>query len=673
MKRLLLSISVLLSLAVFAQNDTIFVPAQNNAQLTWYGNYDAVAACPTEGEFEKINMNFVLGCSDGGCSHWDYTVSVFLMEPTGMMDSSIVSIDTLATDSTQIDTLWNVYEVMEKFELGRLITPYGNYMDWESSSPNDIFEDSWTHSYDFDVSDYASLLTDSSLIRVHFGGWPQEGRGFSSTINFEFIEGTPARDVISIENMYPVGGYSYKSLVDNDHFPPITKVFTDDMKSVVIKSCVSGHGHEGPDNCCEWESKQHAIKIDGQQYQNWYVWKDCGMATIYPQGGTWPFDRAGWCPGSAVDIEESDITGLFENNTEVELDYTVANYTSDGEENGSFIVSNTLITYGDYNFAVDMEVMDIIKPTNKDRWSRQNPICDNPKIILRNRGSEYVNSVQVHYGIEGQEMSVFEAGGGFVSLTPTEIELPIPNWTGANDSSKFVVTVIAENDEYDANNTMKVDFDMPDLLPSEFILEYRTQSNFQGMNRASESSYKIYDQDGEIVHQNNGPFESSTFYRDTITLDWGCYNFVFEDSEENGINRQWYYGEGQSTYAQGLLRLRGVGSGIIKTFPDDFGQQIDYAFTTVYGLETSFIEDTHFEVYPNPTVNQLNVSLSLSQKNDVSITVFNNLGEQMFNTSKVKFTSGEFSIDTSSYSTGVYYCKLNTGDSETVKKFVISK
>ena len=44
-----------------------------DAQLTWYGNYDAIAAFPIEDiSYEKILMDFTMGCADGGCSHWDY-------------------------------------------------------------------------------------------------------------------------------------------------------------------------------------------------------------------------------------------------------------------------------------------------------------------------------------------------------------------------------------------------------------------------------------------------------------------------------------------------------------------------------------------------------------------------------------------------------------------------
>jgi len=31
-----------------------------------------------------------MGCASGGCSDWDYTVSVCLMEPTGNLDSTAV-------------------------------------------------------------------------------------------------------------------------------------------------------------------------------------------------------------------------------------------------------------------------------------------------------------------------------------------------------------------------------------------------------------------------------------------------------------------------------------------------------------------------------------------------------------------------------------------------------
>ena len=54
---------------MYSQNDTTHVQAHIDAQLTWYGAYDTIAAFPIEDiSYEKILMNFTMGCADGGCS-----------------------------------------------------------------------------------------------------------------------------------------------------------------------------------------------------------------------------------------------------------------------------------------------------------------------------------------------------------------------------------------------------------------------------------------------------------------------------------------------------------------------------------------------------------------------------------------------------------------------------
>nr|MCS5664106.1 peptide-N-glycosidase F-related protein [Flavobacteriales bacterium] len=244
MNKLFLLLAFLCSVA-YSQNDTIKVRSHNQTDLSEHGAYDQTVIFPQENSYEKILMNFTMGCASGGCSDWDYTVSVYLMEPTGTSD-------------------------LEKFELARLITPYGSYMDGsQSSDPNNLFDDSWEHSYIFDVTDFAPLLRDSSSIRVYYDGWSS---GFSATVDFDFIQGTPAREVLGIENMYPVNEYSYRSLADDENYPAITRTFDENVKGVAIKSYISGHKHEGPQNCCEWVPKQHSIAINGSNIYQWYVW-----------------------------------------------------------------------------------------------------------------------------------------------------------------------------------------------------------------------------------------------------------------------------------------------------------------------------------------------------------------------------------------------------------------
>ena len=63
------------------------------------------------------------------------------------------------------------FDVIEKYELARVITPYGGNLsaDWE-----------FRHS--FDVSDFVHLLRDSVEIRAFYGGWSS---GFSATLDFD--------------------------------------------------------------------------------------------------------------------------------------------------------------------------------------------------------------------------------------------------------------------------------------------------------------------------------------------------------------------------------------------------------------------------------------------------------------------------------------------------------
>ena len=63
---------------------------------------------------------------------------------------------------------------------------------------------------------------------------------------------------------------------------------------------------------------------------------------------------------------------------------------------------------------------------------------------------------------------------------------------------------------------------------------------------------------------------------------------------------------------------------IIKKFPDDFGQQIDYRFTVDYPLRIEPVGKASFDLYPNPASDFLFVNLSLPSPQDVSFVLYNN-------------------------------------------------
>ena len=69
MNKFLYPLFVFFSSYVYSKTDTTHVQAHIDAQLTWYGNYDAIAAFPIEDtSYEKILMDFTMGYANGGCS-----------------------------------------------------------------------------------------------------------------------------------------------------------------------------------------------------------------------------------------------------------------------------------------------------------------------------------------------------------------------------------------------------------------------------------------------------------------------------------------------------------------------------------------------------------------------------------------------------------------------------
>ena len=72
-----------------------------------------------------------------------------------------------------------------------------------------------------------------------------------------------------------------------------------------------------------------------------------------------------------------------------------------------------------------------------------NPICGNPLVEIRNRGSEFLTSATIQYGVEGGELSTYEWTGAMDFFESSLVELPAPNWSGLTDDSKFIASSTA--------------------------------------------------------------------------------------------------------------------------------------------------------------------------------------------------------------------------------------
>ena len=509
----------------------------------WNAHYTTIVSFPnTDEKWAKILMVQTLKCDSltAGdsypCGEWDYIWSTF--------------VDVSRGDTT------------EQFCLGSFVTPYGKHLEMGGKS-------GWEWIYD--ISEYAPILKGDLNLRV---GNNQE----LLDLKFQFIEGTPTRDVISVQNIYPYAYYKYEHLANDSVLTSTDINLNPNAKAYQIKSIVSGHGHAGPRNCCEWDSKTHTWYTDGYELFRWNVWTDCGNNPIYPQGGTWPFDRAGWCPGTIVDEHEFELTPYALPGDTLNLDYGIENYYDNGEKDGTFRMTHQLFSYGVPNFNNDAELVDIIAPSSQNKYSRINPICDNPKIIIRNSGTFDLQSVKIEYKLTKGRKSTYHWYGNLGFLEADTVILPPMDWQQLKKNPTFVVELSSPNgvkDENERNNSLTSIAPLPLQLPTEFILNIHTNN----VNRAHENAFTITNTDGGVYFSDDN-FSDDTNYRYEVKLAKGCYQFLFTDEMEDGISKHWWNrnSDPDKVGLNGSIKILSIDGDELYNFKSDFGQELTLNF-----------------------------------------------------------------------------------------------
>lgn len=585
-------------------------------------------------------------------------------DETGTLVSS-VPFTTSNTISNQMITYYEEpYEVIHDVEIGRYITPYGIQFDL---GPNGF---TWI----YDVTDYQMYLKDTVDLAAHN---TQE----LLDLKFAFIEGIPPRDVHKREPIWSDWrSYSYANMDNDVDLQAVSVTLSDTSEMFKVKTRFTGHGHNGSVNCCEWDSKDHSIFVDGVERFTWEIWEEtaCGDNPNIGQGGTWPYAREGWCPGDMVKEYDHELTPYVIPGNTVEFDYDIEDVpVSDPQQgNGNYIVAMDLISYSAPNFQNDAAIIDVLNPNSWEYYGKWNPGCQNPRIILQNTGEQALTNCTIRIYISQSLPYDYVWTGNLEFLQKEVVEIAVPGlwwWNNENPDLTFTAEIVAINgnsslDEYPHNNVKKVPFEAPEFVSGPFLVWFNTN------NKANENKWRLEDAEGNILfdtYNSYGSLQNSTTYKDTFDLAPGCYSIILEDNDNDGIGF-WYSSqvEGEST---GTFRVRLVGGGYIEYFPADFGNFHRYNFTVGYevGLNEKYL-DHEILVYPNPTDGILNVELSGFVSNEARLEVFDLMGRTVYNgTMNASKTYASSSIDLAGVPAGHYIVKVTTGSSVYTKEFVV--
>jgi len=680
--------------------------------------------------YAKVVMHYTLGCPDKGCSEWDYTTQVFVNHKTGGTDSTLRTrsslfvgelavssfsaalnpvYDTILTqpptavmqqsltlnffndslkptqrtdslrvwnahwryyfdenlvviDSVKViaDTLftaqtWRYYTYMpaiQKFEIGRLITPYAGG-----------FSKDWKWNYVFDVTDFQTLLQDSVEIELFYSGYQD---GFTASIQFDFIEGTPGRKVHSIQPVY-LGSFPYgdpNNSIENYLNAKRIK-YPSEAQSARFKVIQTGHGFGGNENCAEFCPKNHFVKVNGSTRYTTLVWKeDCGNNPLYPQPGTWLYNRSNWCPGESITPYDYELGEWIAPGDSFNLDLDMEPFTNVGNNFCTYILSGVLVFYETAKPITDIAIIEIVSPNVDMRFSRTNPSCYDPVVRVQNLGQQEVYSIEFEYGVKGGIKKKTTWKGSIKSGETQDCVLWMPDWTGAQNQGVFECTVLKVNnydsDYVSANNSLSSRFNLAPVLPSRFFVQLRTN------NAPSENRIVVKNNDGKI-YLDKTYSQANFLHRDTLNLPLGCYELKLTDAGNNGLS--FWANQAAGT---GSFQLRNLSSQLIQNFNADFGTSITYYFTVTHPMSASSADPFQhlFEAYPNPANELLTLSIPANQK----ITDLKMIGidGRTWNPIIVNQEADKWQFDVSQLPLGVYIVRFSTEKGPHSIKIVVS-
>ena len=535
-------------------------------------------------------------------------------------------------------------------EIMSFVTPYGIGLDLGVNGKN------WY----FDVSDFAPLLKGNKRILMTLGGQNQE----QNDVEFWFIVGTPVRNVLEFNQLWQgtnrLGAAVIATINNDTKFPPINVPILNNGKSFKIRSSITGHGAEG-----EFESNggpiDHKLKINNVEKFNWSILQECASNPVFPQGGTWIYDRQGWCPGKSSLLKEHNITSMVSPGTTVNFDYNTS-YPSNSNGEYKYQVAHQLVTYGEPNFNLDARIIDVLNPSDKIINARNNPVCAMPNMVIQNTGSTNITKLEISYWINNaNSKQSFTWIGNLNFLDTASISLPIGtlwnNGLQAKDN-KFYAQIIKVNnmaDNYLSNNLYESPFNKPEVVTSNFIIELRTNNN------PSENSYSLLDENGFLVDFKVFD-KANTVYSTTYNLG-GCYTLVVNDDGHDGLS--FWANSAQGT---GYVRVKKSTGAVIKTLQPDFGSGIAYGFTTNWTLNNEeYSLDKVINLYPNPTSEKF--ILEGEELQNSTIKIYDVIGKNY--TLPNSFYKNTIEFNSSSLPKGVYFVEIVKGENKTVKSLVI--
>ncbi len=537
-------------------------------------SYKRTATFPgKEKKIRSIILNLTFECPDKmRCADWDY-------------------VDHIKARSKNDSTV---------YEIARMLTPYGGR-----------FQKDWRFEWRVDVTDFSQILRDEVEIDyIHTGYEDNKTRGWKVTVDFEITYGTPVANPLAIHKIYD-GNFKYGDATDpiENHLTPKTIKANSKTAFSLIKVHQTGHGMDA-NGCGEFCSKYRDILFNGVIVDHKDLWMACGDNPLYPQAGTWIFDRANWCPGYLIQPDEVLLD--TKSNAPFTVELNMEPYETE-KPSASELLTTYLIEYGAPNAVNDVTLVDIIQPSSSLQHSRKNPFGGLPVIKVKNNGRNPLKTMVINYFIDGEKPQTFKWKGLIPFGEKAIITLPTEVFS-KKPSAKFYVTLSKPNgrkDAFKADNHLESGYKRPNILPEDIIVYYKTN------NKPNENSYRIKDSFGNILFEKDTVgTKPKTIYLDTIKLKRGNYSFKFDDTKGNGLEF-WF----NAKDGRGDVKLLDTLGNAIKHFDSDFGSSLWYHFSVQPDITYELDNTPSITMFPSRTAGPITLDYFSNNSANVKVLI----------------------------------------------------
>jgi hypothetical protein len=364
-----------------------------------------------------------------------------------------------------------------------------------------------------------------------------------------------------------------------------------------------------------------------------------------------------------------ELTPYIQNNS-INFDYDITHDPYKGVYHAYIF----LVTYGENNHTDDVSAETIMAPTDNSLYLRYNPTSGEPIIVIKNIGSNTLTSVEVKYGFKNGTQYSYQWKGNLPFLKMDTIILPLPDWDEiANAEEKiFQFELFNPNGKTDPtpyNNKQASSFQMPILLTTSFI-----QFVFKTNHAPKETSWKLYNMNGDILYQSQPSMNANTEYIKNMELKDGSYKLHIYDTGDDGLA---FFSE---TSGSAVLKKR-LSNGLYTSFYQfnpNFGREVQLYFainkyidTLILNNVVKFVQD--LIIFPNPVQSTIYVEMSnLHGKDNMTANIYDMFGKHIMSKEMNALQLNEINVD--HLATGVYVITIQeNGKLIGRNKFVISE